>query len=88
MPAPLTAPYGLSGCTGATVCRQAPVLNLSPVRALIYTQTAYLRAIAHPLLPLLSTVPAAQLLSVSDRREKNKVVGKGKSTTKPHGETP
>lgn len=60
--------YG-EGKKSSLICRRATISNLSSVKDLIYTRTAYLPALADPLLPFLSTVPTTQLLFVSEKRK-------------------
>lgn len=67
--------YG-EGKKSSLICRQATIFNLSFVKDLIYTRTAYLRALAALLLPFLSTVPTTQLLFVSEKRKETGGEGK------------
>lgn len=67
--------YG-EGKKSSLIWRQATISNLSFVKDLIYTRTAYLRALADPLLPFLSTVPTTQLLFVSEKRKETGGEGK------------
>lgn len=64
------------GKKSSLIWRQATISNLSFAKDLIYTRTAYLRALADPLLPFLSTVPTTQLLFVSEKRKETGGEGK------------